>query len=347
MFEHATIISPINKLFMNTQLLCPVFIFSLPRSGSTLLQRLLLNHETIRSVSEPWILLPLLSMTKSKSEIYAEYQHKRAVKAIQEFVGRMPGGEDEYFELLRNFILTLYQRVCPPGGAFFIDKTPRYYLIIPEILRLFPDAKCIFLFRHPLDIYASIMTTWGNGTFDMANSYIDLYRGARLLTQGYNKYSSRSLRVQYETLVRYPEGELERIFRYLGIASNGEGNTDVSSLEPSLNGIMGDKTGIKKYTTVSDASIGTWKTVFASRFRKYVARLYLNELGDNVLEHFGVNLSEALSELDAISGQAPATHWRDLYYFYSGKIYRAIGGKKILKRFRKGVSSRDKFYTIN
>ncbi|MBT8101022.1 MAG: sulfotransferase, partial [Gammaproteobacteria bacterium] len=40
-------------------MLRPVFLLSLPRSGSTLLQRMLMTHPAISSVPEPWLLLPI------------------------------------------------------------------------------------------------------------------------------------------------------------------------------------------------------------------------------------------------------------------------------------------------
>ena len=38
----------------------PIFIFSITRSGSTLLQRVIAAHEGVATVSEPWVLLPYL-----------------------------------------------------------------------------------------------------------------------------------------------------------------------------------------------------------------------------------------------------------------------------------------------
>lgn len=38
----------------------PLFLLSLPRSGSTLAQRFLAAHDAIARASEPWILLPYL-----------------------------------------------------------------------------------------------------------------------------------------------------------------------------------------------------------------------------------------------------------------------------------------------
>ncbi|MFV1990599.1 MAG: sulfotransferase, partial [Acidimicrobiales bacterium] len=38
----------------------PAFLLSLPRSGSTLLQRLLGAHSMVATVAEPWLLIPPL-----------------------------------------------------------------------------------------------------------------------------------------------------------------------------------------------------------------------------------------------------------------------------------------------
>ena len=49
----------------------PLFLFSLPRAGSTLTQRLLAAHPAICSAAEPWILLPLFHALDKAS--FAEY----------------------------------------------------------------------------------------------------------------------------------------------------------------------------------------------------------------------------------------------------------------------------------
>jgi hypothetical protein len=43
----------------------PLFLLSLPRSGSTLAQRILAAHGGIATTSEPWILLPYLYVRTS------------------------------------------------------------------------------------------------------------------------------------------------------------------------------------------------------------------------------------------------------------------------------------------
>lgn len=55
-------------------MITPLFLFSLPRSGSTLAQRMLAAHPAVATVTEPWILLPFLYARKEEG-VYAEYRH--------------------------------------------------------------------------------------------------------------------------------------------------------------------------------------------------------------------------------------------------------------------------------
>ena len=142
----------------------PIFIFSLPRSGSTLLQRILMSHSQICSIAEPWILLPQFYMLK-KNGTLSDYSSLTAYKAVTDFVENLPKKHKDYKNSLRDFVLDLYQKQCQNNERYFLDKTPRYYLIIDEIIDLFPDAKFIFLFRNPVHIYASSINTWGQWTF--------------------------------------------------------------------------------------------------------------------------------------------------------------------------------------
>ena len=64
----------------------PIFIISLPRSGSTLLQRILTSHESVASASEPWLLLPLIEMIGSKNiESCANYSKLTSQLAAVDF----------------------------------------------------------------------------------------------------------------------------------------------------------------------------------------------------------------------------------------------------------------------
>ncbi|MGH3139020.1 MAG: sulfotransferase, partial [Gaiellales bacterium] len=85
----------------------PVFVFSLPRSGSTLLQRMVATHPEIATASEPWILLPQLYALR-ETGIVAEYGHRTAARAIADFGDSLPGGRDDYLDEVRRSALALY-----------------------------------------------------------------------------------------------------------------------------------------------------------------------------------------------------------------------------------------------
>lgn len=84
-----------------------IFLFSLPRSGSTLCQRILGAHEGIETVAEPYILLPLIHSLKGKG-IYSIYSHEHAVTVIQDFCLNLSRGRDDYLAEMHEFALRLY-----------------------------------------------------------------------------------------------------------------------------------------------------------------------------------------------------------------------------------------------
>ena len=126
-----------------------IFLISLPRSGSTLLQRILGGHPDIATLAEPWVMLhPLYALKRAGIE--TEYDAVLAREALDDFLGQIDGGETAYVEGVRRFAGDLYARaLARQGKRLFLDKTPRYYRIIPELRQVFPRAKFIILLRNP------------------------------------------------------------------------------------------------------------------------------------------------------------------------------------------------------
>ena len=195
----------------------PVFIFSLPRSGSTLLQRILASHTEICSTAEPWVLLPYIYARK-KEGLLSEYSHFDGYKALNEFIEKLPRADKDFNSLFRQFIGGLYEEQCVNNEIYFVDKTPRYYLIIPEIFEIFPDAKFIFLFRNPAHVFASIISTFGNDRLNrLHRNMIDIQIGPKALARGYQLIGENSYKLRYEDLVTDPERYVKEVFDYLGV----------------------------------------------------------------------------------------------------------------------------------
>ena len=83
-----------------------IFIVSLPRSGSTYLQRLLSNNDQVNTVSEPWIQLALSPVIKPKL-VEAKYDYSSAYGAFNDYLSKT-SQKESFFYLYKNLILESY-----------------------------------------------------------------------------------------------------------------------------------------------------------------------------------------------------------------------------------------------
>jgi hypothetical protein len=296
----------------------PIFIFSLPRSGSTLLQRLLSVHSKISTVSEPWFLLPFCYALKPAG-VFSEYDHGTCYKAISDFVQQLPNKEYDYNNALSHFVHTLYEKASDLETSYFLDKSPRYYLIIPEIAKIFPNAKFIFLFRNPLQIMASHIETWTNGKLRLERYYGDLYRGPKLLAEGYENLKEKCIRIHFDDLIKNSDEMLKNIFDYLELEYNSSIIENFSQIE--LNGQFGDKAGYFKYSQIESQVVGKWKEVFATKYRKKFAKKYISKFSSHTLSTFGYDLDMLIKLIDDVKTQK-GCHFFDRLDFMISNIFR-------------------------
>ena len=145
-----------------------IFLISQPRSGSTLLQKILGNHKDIETVGEPWILLPGLinNFSGNIQSNITPFGSYTANKAISYFEKEIENREKNHKNALKSYYLEKYKGVLgKKNSRYFLDKTPRYYYIIEEIRELFPGAKIIILLRNPIAVLNSIINTWTKSNY--------------------------------------------------------------------------------------------------------------------------------------------------------------------------------------
>lgn len=271
----------------------PVFLLSLPRSGSTLLQRMLGRHGDVATLSEPWLLLPHVYARRLRGA-RAEYRHVQAVRALDDFLGAIPDGEAAYREAVRSLALDLYGRAA--GDApYFLDKTPRYSLIAAEIAGIFPDARFLVLWRNPLAVAASMIETWGDGRWNLHRYRVDLHTGVDRLIELAARDDPRVHALRYEDLVTDPHAALKGVCRHLDLPFDDALVEEFT--EVRLDGFMGDPTGTARYDRVTRDPLTRWTTVLSNPLRRAWARRYLRVLGPERLARMGYQADTLEGEL--------------------------------------------------
>ncbi len=182
----------------------PIFILSAARSGSTLLRAILDSHSELYGPPE----LPLKHLA-----VRAES------KWIQTSMEALRLTQDDLDKMLWDHVLA--DVLARSGKPTIVVKTPANVLAWKEIANCWPDARYIFLLRHPGAAVASLNKGWnpewhqqrGFGTLDeavrKALRYMNKVEEARRALTG--------LTVRYEELTASPEVEVPRICEFLGV----------------------------------------------------------------------------------------------------------------------------------
>ncbi|ODP37782.1 hypothetical protein BFL28_02105 [Sphingomonas turrisvirgatae] len=182
----------------------PVFLVGFPRSGTTLLDTVLMGHPATHVLEEE----PLMARVRQGFDDMAQIADLDEA-AVNELRAR-------YFRALAE--------VAPANpGKLVIDKLPLNLLRGPLIHRIFPDARFIFALRHPCDAVLSCFMQNFKVNQAMA-SLLDLTNAARFYdaAMGYWQQSRAVMpldvhELRYEGLVADLAGELRPLIDFLGL----------------------------------------------------------------------------------------------------------------------------------
>ena len=269
------------------------FIFSLPRSGSTLLQKIVASNHVVATQAEPWFLLPLLYGGNPE-----DYDSTVADKAIAEFMATLP--DDTNTELgtkdIGRYAEYIYTAAASasPQAELFVDKTPRYYYIIDQIAATFPEAKLVFLFRNPVSIIASTIKTWHSGKLNLPVDHPDIQLGAELLAAGYQKYKSRSHRVQYSDIITNPQATVQRLCEYVEIEYSSAMVHDFN--QQNFSGSMGDP-NIAQTQAITTGSLTSWQKTLDTSIRRKFAWKCIQRWSDETVAEFGYTRTQLRHQL--------------------------------------------------
>jgi tetratricopeptide (TPR) repeat protein len=187
----------------------PIFIVGMPRTGSTLVDRILGSHSDVFSAGE----LPDFAAV--------------LVGAVQQRLGRVPPRQEliaasatlDFTQLGEAYLRRTRPRTG--GTRYFTDKMPLNYLYCGIIARALPRAKIIHVTRHPLaNCYGMYKVLFDRGypfSYDLAE-LADYYLGyRRLMAHWQAALPDRIIEIAYEDLVARSELVTPRLLQSLGL----------------------------------------------------------------------------------------------------------------------------------
>ena len=286
-----------------------LFVVSPPRSGSTLLQRMIGSHSAVFTHPEPHLVTPLAYLGFHDTVDRAPYDHINSAEAIRLFVSGLPRGEEDYLDAVRAYAETMYGRMLAPSGKrFFMDKTPAYALVLPFLTRLFPRAKYVVLTRHPLAIFSSYANSFFDGDWERAHAFNPLVeRYVPAIAKMLRERPVPLLHVKYETLVAEPEAQMERVFATMGVENEPEavnyGDRFQSKKGP------GDPITVNQHSRPVTDSLHKWAAELAADAgKRALAERMIEAVSDEDLETWGwprATVFDALREAGGASAPRP------------------------------------------
>ena len=239
-----------------------LFVIGAPRSGTTMLERMLSSHSMIQGGPEPHLLTPLAHLGPWDKVGKAPYDHVLAAESQKLFIDALPNKDQDYWDACRAYCDVLYGRYLASKGdrPICLDKTPAYGLILPFIQKVFPDAEFIVLTRHPLAMFSSFANSFFDGDYQTANDYNPLInRYVPALAKFIRQEETPFLHVRYEDLVKDPESWFEKICAHIEIPFEADAiNYGKKSQVESPSKGLGDPLGVQQHDRPSTDSIKKW-----------------------------------------------------------------------------------------
>jgi hypothetical protein len=185
----------------------------MPRTGTTLVDRILSSHPDVGSAGELQA-MPL------------------AVKEAAGTSSRVVVDAETIRASLRADALALGERYMeraaphrPAGKSHFVDKLPANMLYVGHIAQALPRARIVCLRRNPMDtVWSNFKNLFAPGSayYFYSNDLLDTARYYarfdRLMASWQRRFPGRVLELQYEALVADQEGETRRLLDHCGLS---------------------------------------------------------------------------------------------------------------------------------
>lgn len=190
----------------------PIFIVGMPRTGTTLTERIVSSHSVVFAAGE-------------LQNFGLELRRSSGVQSPKVLDADIVRGAMRADPAALGAAYIASTRPRTGHTAFFTDKTPLNFLLVGLIHRALPNAKIVCVRRHPLDTCLSNFRQLFATGFSYYNYAYDIEDTARyyvlfdrLMAHWDAVLPGRVLRVDYEALVSEQEAQTRRLLKHLGLS---------------------------------------------------------------------------------------------------------------------------------
>jgi tetratricopeptide (TPR) repeat protein len=189
----------------------PIFIVGMPRTGTTLVERIVTSHSAVYSAGELQDFgLALKRISGSPTNAILDAETLRAGTAV------------DFAELGQRYLAST--RPATGHTPRFVDKMPMNFFYVGFICLALPRAKIICLRRHPLDTCLAnfrqlfrLNHSYYNYGYDLADTADYYVLFDRLIAHWERLFPGRLLQVRYEDVVTEQEVQTRRLLEYCGL----------------------------------------------------------------------------------------------------------------------------------
>lgn len=243
-----------------------IFVGGAPRSGTTLVQRVLAAHSMVYGGPE-FDLIPEIVRLRN------QFINKVESGRISTYLDK--DGVDNAF---RKFLLAIFhKKIRETGKVYFSEKTPANLEVFPELLEIFPDALFIYVMRDPRAIVASLLEVGNRYRKDDKLSPV-FTRSARRAIDYINHLwakggsvlskSNKVFLVYYEDIVSNAYSTIEGLANFIGLPFE-EGTISIQDKEWDLphnissgNGYTYTKEQLRE--GINDGALNKWQSVLTN-----------------------------------------------------------------------------------
>lgn len=227
----------------------PIFIVGMPRSGTTVVDRILSNHSQITSIGEFQYFSQLL---KHHCDSRTRHLIDRSVIALLADGSDLTAIGDAYVA-----------RATEVAGTSdrFVDKFHLNFMLVGHILRALPEARIVCLIRDPLDTIVSnyrqlfeFDTPIYNYSLDLASTTRFTIRFRRLAALWADVAPDRFMALGYEALVENPDAHGRRLLNFCGL----DWEDGCTRIERNTSAVA-TASAVQVRQPINRSSIGNWR----------------------------------------------------------------------------------------